>query len=29
MKLEVFLQGAVGFEVKDLRKPYIPPNKNL
>lgn len=29
MKLEVFLQDAVGFEVKNLRKTNISPNKNL
>lgn len=29
MKLEVFFKGAVGFEVKNLRKTNISPNQNL
>lgn len=29
MKLEVFLKGAVGLEVKNLRKTNISPNQNL
>lgn len=29
MKLDIFLKGAVGLEVRNLRKSNISPNKNL